>query len=504
MNDLSSLRALSASQDWGAILPELLVGVFALLLLVLEVAFPRMKKSLPSIAIGLQGLVLVFVVWQFFGRQSADAQSTFGGLIFQNVTTDLMRIFFLVSSILVSHLGIVYLRRNPLARVEFFHLLMVGAASVMLLVQSAHFVMFFVALETLTISFYILIAYGRTSTFSLEAGLKYLVMGALSSGIMLFGIVLLFGVASNPNLPGASIDPLQFDNLAAFLGASRDGVANTQNLLATIGAGLVLAGVAFKIGLVPFQIWIPDVYQGAPTPVSALLAVSSKAAGIFVLLTLVHGPFAPLDHITIPLLGVLTGLTLLFGNIAALPQRNVKRLMGLSGVAHAGILLLGVIASLEVTWVIPVIIFYLFVYAFASFGVFEVMAHVGADNDADQEIDYYSELMRKQPGLGAALAIGLGSLAGIPPLAGFVAKLLIFIAAIQAQLYVLLGLAIFGVVVSIYYYFGWMRASLMKGLFLDEECPEPRAPTMGTKVILYGVSGLTLLLGLYQGMLGLG
>lgn len=503
MNDLSSLRALTDTHAWDAILPEITLGVVALLLLALEVFVPRLKKSIPAIAIAAQIAVLLGVLWGFLSDVPVGGM-VFNGLLLQTEATELMRLFFLFCGIVVSHLGIVYLRRNPVAKVEFFHLILVVTASFMLLVQSAHFVMLFVALETLTIGFYILVAYGRHNSLSLEAGLKYLVMGALSSGMMLFGIVLLFGAGSNPELAGATHDPLQFGNLGAFLSSSRGGLVNAENLLVLVGSGLVLTGLAFKIGLVPFQIWIPDVYMGAPTPVTAFLAVASKAAGVFVLLNLVQGPFAALAPVTIPLLTILTAATILFGNLTALPQRNVKRLMGLSGVSHAGILMLGVIASIQSAWVLPVIFFYLFVYALASFGVFEVMAHVGPDDDADQDMEYYSELMQKQPGLGAALAIGLGSLAGIPPLAGFVAKLLIFYAAFQAGLYFLLGLAIFGVVLSIYYYFGWLRASLVKGLFLDTPCPEPRAPALGAKIILYGVSGLTLLLGLYQGMLQLG
>ncbi len=495
---------LTDTHSWVAILPEIILGVSALLLLVLEVGLPKLRKSIPAIAIALQGIVLAYVLWLIIGVSRAGPESYFAGMILQTGTTDLMRAFFIGSGVVVSHLGMVYLKRHPLARVEFFHLVMVVVAAMMLLVQSSHFAMLFVALETVTIGFYILVAYGRTNSLSLEAGLKYLIAGALSSGIMLFGIVLLFGVGSNPLLPGSSIDPLQFGNLATFLAASGEAGPNAHNLMALIGAGLVLSGIAFKIGLVPFQIWIPDVYQGAPTPITAFLAVASKAAGVMLLILLLSGPFAALSHLTTPLLTVLTALTLLFGNLAALPQRNVKRLMGLSGVAHAGILLLGVIASSQVPWAATAVLFYLFVYALASFGVFEVMAHVGADNDADQEMEYYSELMQKQPGLGAGLAIGLGSLAGIPPLAGFIAKLLIFYAAFQAGLYVLLGLAIFGVILSIYYYFGWMRASVMKGLFLDQECPEVRIPGSGAKVILYTVSALTVVLGLYQGMINLG
>jgi NADH-quinone oxidoreductase subunit N len=504
MNNLSNLREIAATNDWAAILPELSLGVIALLLLALEVLAPKLKGRIPAIAIGLQILVLLGVAWQYCTTDVIPTRTLFAGFITQTGTTELMRLFFLFSGIVVSHLGIVYLKRNPLAKVEFFHLVLVVTGSFMLLVQSSHFAMLFVALETLTIGFYILVAYGRHSSFSLEAGLKYLVMGALSSGIMLFGIVLLYGAGSNPNLAMASADPLQFANLAAFIGGSTGDLVHAQSLLVLVGAGLVLAGVAFKIGLVPFQIWIPDVYMGAPTPTTAFLAVASKAGGVFVLLALVTGPFAELKQLTVPLLTVMTGATILFGNIAALPQRNVKRVMGLSGVAHAGILMLGVLSAIESPAVIPVILFYLFVYALASFGVFEVMAHVGPDADADQDVDYYSELMKKQPALGAVLAIGLGSLAGIPPLAGFVAKLLIFYAAMQAELYVLLGLAIFGVVLSIYYYFAWLRAALVKGLFLDEPCPEPRAPSLGTQAVIYSVSALSVILGLFQGFLNLG
>lgn len=490
---ISHLSDLASSNDWSTIVPELALAVFALLLMALDLAVPSARRQLPKIAIGLQLVVIGLTVWLHSLGGGTDG-TIFAGMLYQGEWTFISRIFFLICGVLVSHLGMVYLARKSLAKVEFFHLVMLVTAGFMLLVQSSHFVMQFVALEALTIGFYVLVAYARNSAFSLEAGLKYLIMGGLSSGIMLFGIALLFGAGSNPELGWSSNDPLHFFKLQAFIDS------NSDNLLVLAGAGLVIAGLAFKIGLVPFQIWIPDVYQGAPTPVTAFLAVASKGAGIMVLITLLHGPFAALSGFTLPLLSVMCAATILFGNLAALPQRNVKRLMGLSGVSHAGILLLGVIASLSISWVIPVIFFYLFVYAFASFAVFEVMAHVG-ENDADQEIDYYSELMQKNPSLGAGLVIGVGSLAGIPPLAGFITKVLIFFAALKAGLYWLLGLAVLGVVLSIYYYFGWLRASVTKGLFLDEKCPDPRPPLLGSRIVLYGLSALTLILGLYQGMI---
>src|SRR5690606_23980750 len=187
------------------------------------------------------------------------------------------------------------------------------------------------------------------------------------------------------------------------------------------------------IGAVPFQIWIPDVYQGAPTPVTAFLAVSSKAAGFAVLITLV-GVFAPYAGLVATVIALMAAATIIFGNLAALTQHNVKRLLGLSGVSHAGYLLLGVLAVITVpeAKAVSAIYFYLFAYLLASFAVFGVMTHVAGADDADQELGHYADLAKKNPFLGGVLAIGLGSLAGIPPLAGFMGKLLVFMAVFTA------------------------------------------------------------------------
>jgi len=217
------------------------------------------------------------------------------------VWSQFLRLFFLTTSILVSILGTIALAKQKLPRIEFFHLVLVVTAAMMLLAQANHFVLLFVALETVTIGFYILVSYFRTSPLSLEAGLKYLIMGSLSSAILLFGIMLLYGVAGNPALAGSSGDAMNFDALRRFL------ALNPDNFLASVGIVLVLCGVAFKIGAVPFQIWIPDVYQGAPTPVTAFLAVGSKAAGFAVLLVLTQTAFAPYQGLMIPLLGLIAG-----------------------------------------------------------------------------------------------------------------------------------------------------------------------------------------------------
>src|ERR1019366_10656852 len=294
-------------------------------------------------------------------------RETFNGLLVQSDAGQVMRVFFVVSSILVSLLARASLWKHRVSKVEFVHVVLIAAAAMMLLVQSRNFLMLFVALETLTVGLYILVSYYRSSAKTLEAGLKYLIMGALSSALLLFGIVLLYGVSGSPGLAGRTGEAMQYAGLAGFL------EANPNNFLAAAGIVLVLSGVAFKIGAFPFQIWIPDVYQGAPTPVTALLAVASKAAGFGVLLILVTEVFAPYAWLVGPVLTIMAAATILFGNLAALKQNNVKRLIGLSGVSHAGFILLAVVSAAREPMAIGAVYFYLYAYLIASFAVFGVM-----------------------------------------------------------------------------------------------------------------------------------
>ncbi len=496
--ETESLQIIAASNRWSALLPEIILGCFAVLLLFVDLLVPRIRPHLSRLSIGVQlvaGVLLVLGMQSQGAREGADV--LFGGLLAQDATGDWMRLFFIAASIFVTHIGAVFLRKQALAHVEFHHLVLVVTATFMVLVQSHHFLMLFVALETLTIGFYILVAYKRDSRHSLEAGLKYLITAAFSSGMLLFGIALLYGAASNPGLPGVAASPLNFTQLGQFIGSTSEFYNNSQNLMVLFGAALVLIGICFKIGVVPFQIWVPDVYQGAPTPVTAFLAVASKAAGFYLLYLLLQGPFASLQHLTLPLLTVVAIATLLFGNLAALGQHNVKRVMGMSGVAHAGILLMGLLAAQTVDWAVLAVLFYLVTYGLASFGVFEVMAHVADKEDSGQELADYDDLLEKEPYLGGVLLVSLGSLAGIPPLAGFVAKLLVFVAAFQAGLYWMLGVALIGVVISIYYYFGWMRAAVMSSG--EPEAPVVTPPAPGARFAMGLLVAATLLLGFYQG-----
>ena len=489
------LQAAAASNQWLAIMPELVLGCAALFLLVMEIALPKdQHRFIPLGAVMALAAVLAGLVVNF--DTGWMGQSTFAGLIRHTPAGQVARLFFVVSGLLVCFIAGLVLPRSRMPRVEFYHIVLVITAAMMLLAQSDHFVMFFVALETITIGFYILVSYFRDNALTLEAGLKYLVMGALSSAIMLFGIVLLYGaVGRATGADGLVHTGFEFGAVSDFLRQ------NPHNLLGLVGAVLVLGGVAFKVGAFPFQIWIPDVYQGAPTPVTAFLAVGSKAAGFAVLLTLVTNVFDGLTHVLVPLLSVLAAATLIFGNLAALTQRNAKRLMGLSGVSHAGFLLLGVVASLTVPWAQGAVWFYLFTYMLASMAVFGVMAHLSGEDDTVNELDGYERLARDRPFLGIVLAVGVGSLAGIPPLAGFMGKLLVFMAAFQAGLYWLLAVAIVCVAVSIYYYFGWIKAAWFE-TWRPEGDPAPAFagtnPTVFSTLVLGALALATLVLGFFQ------
>lgn len=500
----AAVQHAAADNLWAAIVPELMLGCIALLLLALEILLPKRHHALiPEVAsAGLLGTLLGLCVNWHSGLLGTE---TFSGLLHHSIMPgQIMRAFFLLAALLACVLARLTLARQPMPRVEFYHILLVVTAAMMLLAQCNHFVLLFVALETVTIGLYVLVSYHRTSTASLEAGLKYLLMGALSSALLLFGLVLLYGVAGNPALPAHSPQPMHYAELARFL------AANPHNFVASLGIILVLAGLAFKIGAFPFQIWVPDVYQGAPTPVTAFLAVASKGAGFAVLLGLCGdgGAFSAYHWLVTPILTAMAAATILFGNLAALTQHNVKRLLGLSGVAHAGFLLLGVVATRNTLWATNAIYFYLFAYLLGSFAVFGVMAHLAGADDSDQELDHYAGLAKESPFLATVLAIGLGSLAGIPPLAGFLGKLFIFIAAFQSGARVLLAIAAAGVVISIYYYFGWIKAA-----FFEQWTPpagEPGAPARPARTPVGLFTGLalgalalaSLVLGFYPGPLG--
>jgi len=351
--------------------------------------------------------------------------------------------------ILAIDYGPIFLRHVPSSAPqaglgEFFTLPVFACAGLMWMVSSADFMMIFVSLELVTITFYVLVASMRQSPLSLEAGVKYLILGALSTGFIVYGITWVFGLTNQTSLY----------KLGEILPVVQEGYQGAV----LFGLGLILVALGFKVAAVPFQFWIPDVYQGAPTPVTAFLSVASKAAGFVVLLRVVQ-PFLNTPAFQPKVLAVLTVLaavTLVLGNLAALPQTNLKRLLAYSSIAHAGYLLVGVV-SIHSPIRQDAIAFYLAGYLLMTFLAFFVLVNVGKVTGGD-DISHFNGLGRRSPFLAGALLISMLSLAGLPFTIGFMGKFFIFEAAMQSQQYVLVVLGAITVACGFYYYLKVVKA----------------------------------------------
>ena len=353
---------------------------------------------------------------------------------------------------------------------EFYALLLVSAGSMVVLAQANDLITVFVALETTSISQFVLAGIGRDERSS-EAGLKYLLTGAVAAAVLLYGFAFLFGLAGTTSLSG----------IAEYVSSGDEGT----RLALIMAFVLVAAGLGFKLAITPFQAWVPDVYQGAPTPVTAFLAVASKAAGFAIALRIFYvglggaGTFISNDWAA--LFAVLAGASMTFGNAAAILQTDVKRLLGYSSIAQAGNIAVGLAAVAAGSTIGPSgVLFFLGAYAATNLGAFIAVIAVGERIGSD-DIRDYAGLLRRSPWLASVLVLCLLSLTGIPPTAGFLAKVYIFNGAIQAQqqwLVWLVAVAVLNTAVSAYYYLRWART-----IVLDEPTDESpvtaTAPVMG-------------------------
>ncbi len=366
---------------------------------------------------------------------------------------------------------------------EFFCLPVFICAGLMWMASMTDLIGIFVSLETVTITFYVLVAYLRQNVGSLEAGVKYLILGALSTGFLVYGIAWLFGLTGQTQL--AAIGNV----LAAWEG-------NTTPLL--FAAALLMVGLGFKVGAVPFQLWIPDVYQGAPTPVTALLSIGSKSAGFIVLLRVLEPLLAaasPIRSQVLLLLGFMAGATLVIGNLAALPQGNFKRLLAYSSISHAGFILLALASGNATGDLSPATVAALYLGTYlpmtliAFFGLVLVRRAGGGE-----EISAFDGLGQRAPGLAFALLLAAASLAGVPLTAGFIGKFLAILLAAQAHQWALLVFAVLGAAAGFYYYFKLIRAMYWNA-------PAPDAPAIPlaplTRAALIVLSASLIIIGLY-------
>ena len=485
------------ASDWKSILPEIAVAGLSLFCLLQAMTLPKaLRYLIPTTA--RIGLMLVVIMSLCDAPWSLEPNvETFSGLLCQDLPIKGVRAVFLLSALLTSFLAERFLRERDAAVADYHHVLLVVTAAFMLLAQSNHFVTFFLALETAAVGLYVLVGYLRRSAASLEAGVKYLVAGGLSSALLLMGIVLVYGALGSAGVA----DSLNFTQIGKALTAQ--SIAHTISPLTLTGIALILGGVAFKLGAFPFHAWIPDVYQGAPTPTTAFLGTASKAAGAFTLVLLATGPFAPIAVKLAPLFAVGAVLTLLVGNLGALATTDVKRTLALSGVSHAGFILAAVTAALVVPGATgfdynaeQIVVIYLLAYVIGTFLTAITLISLPAAEDHRRPQLALRGLLRRSPILASALGFGISSLAGIPPSIGFVAKLLVLALLVKAKLWWVLGAALIGVAISIHYYFSILREAVVRPTDADEELAPLDIP-FGTRFLIGALTATSIIGGLF-------
>jgi NADH-quinone oxidoreductase subunit N len=464
-------------QDLSLFAPELVLTGLGLFVLVLGLVFPRMYRE-TLVTIVLIGLAAGFIITVHDWGQPAKA--FYNMLSVDNFSVG-FNCLFIISAALAILLSLNSLEGQYLLYSEYFSLVIFATVGMMLMASSSHLLTLFLGLETLSVSLYVLAGFRRTEAKALEASFKYFLLGAFASGFLLYGIALIYGSIGSANLTTL------FERLTR---PDAETVVN-QPLLVT-GLALMLIGFGFKIALVPFHSWAPDVYEGAPSPVAAFMATGSKAAGFAALLRVLLASGMMNDATWQQIFWILAVATMTVGNIIALRQENIKRLLAYSSIAHAGYILVGAVANNETGH--AGILFYLLSYTFMNIGAFGVVSLLAKTDQEYLAINEYRGLAYRRPFAAMAMAVFMFSLAGIPPAAGFLAKFYVFSGAVQAGY---IGLVILGVVnslISLYYYLGVVVVMFMQEPE-GERVPITPLPAVGLAltVAIFG----TLYLGLF-------
>ena len=456
---------------------ELMLVIFALGALVIESVRPFRNVHQLGCLLGVG--VLVLLAYSFAIPPSSEPY--FSGTYRLDAFALFFKRLILFATALVLITAAEFSPRLEHSCTEHYVLILLASVGMLILGSAADFILLFVALELITLSFFILTSHHRTRLSSLEAGTKYLIMGGISTGLLVYGISYIFGTTGSTRFADVA-DAIRLQS----------GVSTTLAL----GILFVLLGLGFKLATVPGHMWAPDVYQGAPLTATAFLATGSKAAGFALLLRLLFEGLLPARSIWAEMSIAVAGLTLLYGNLGGLVQRDVKRLLGYSSIAHAGYVLMGVVAMNMLG--LGAILFYLAQYVISSMAGFLSMAAV-ARHGGGSDIDAFKGLHKREPLLAAGLGLSMLSLAGVPPLSGFFGKFLLFTAVLlngtaNPALIALAIVAAVGVVISMYFYFGIFRAVYVEQP-ADTSRIEVGKPTRAA--ILFCIAAM-LILGIYQ------
>ena len=431
------------SADLAGITPEIILTITALLVLTLDMT--RITRPGLNLLVAIIGLMTAgYVIAQSGGGE----RSLFGGMLLLNKFTLFLDILYLSVGLATLVFSQGYLeKRGGETQGEYPALILFAVIGMMLMTRANDLVMVFLGLELLSLSLYVLVGFLRHSLLSNEAGLKYLLLGAFSTGFFLFGATLIYGTTGSTN----------FNNIASAISLG----AILSNGYLSLGIGLLLIGFAFKVALVPFHMWSPDVYQGAPTTVTAFLCTAPKAAGFGALLKVLIIAFPEVYSQWQNIFWILAALTMSVGNISALMQSNVKRMLAFSSISHAGYLVLGVLV-LD-SFGLSAVLFYLVIYSVMNLGSFAIIAAVEKE-ESGLGFEDYRGLATRHPWLAAAMTLFMISMAGFPPTAGFIAKYGLFSAAVANGYIWLVVIAVINTLVSVYYYI-----RLIVNMYMEEE-----------------------------------
>ncbi len=423
--------------------PELVLALAGLAMLLADLIVPPERRR--GLGYAAAALVAVLFLYTASSRPAAgEGALAFGGMFVLDGLALYFKSLFLLAGVVVLVLAAETIDRFSGALTEYFALTLFALSGMLLAASANDFAVLYVALELVTVSFYVLTSFQQTRLASLEAGVKYLILGALSSAILVYGIALCFGSAGTTSFAG--------------MAAKSEVLAGSR--LFQAGMLMVFAGLAFKVAVFPFQIWAPDVYEGSPTATTAFLAVGSKAVGVVLLVRLLGEVVTDLALRWESLLMVVAGVSILYGSLCAIPQRSLKRLLGYSSIANGGFVVIGLSAVSKAGS--AAVLFYLAGYLFTVLAAFLVISVISERLGSD-DIAGLAGLHRRSPFLAAALSLAMISLAGVPPLAGFFGKFLVLKAVVEqggssSASFWIVGVAIAGVVISFWYYFGVVRA----------------------------------------------
>ena len=460
-----------------AILPELMLLVLIGLVLAFDAFWIKEKRqNLGWLTFG--GVSVIIILSLLFGTPAGAGQTVFGTMVRYDGFTFSFKLLFLFGAAITALFA---LNSEGLGkRGEFYILMLVSTMGMCLMASADDLIMLYLAIETTSIPLYILAGFLRLDEKSTESGFKYLLFGALTSTIMLYGFSFIFGTTGSTSFEvlGANIqNAITGQEIPIYL---------TGSLL------LVLVGFGFKTSVVPFHFWAPDVYEGSPTPVAGFLSTASKAAGFAVLVRFLILVFPSLSGLWTGILAALAVVTMFLGNLLALAQKNIKRLLAYSSIAHAGYILIGIVAlnTLGVSGVL----FYLGAYLLtnlAAFGAVVIFSSiVGSD-----EISSYAGLSRRSPGLALAMMVAFLSLAGMPPLAGFVAKIFVFAAAVQADWIWLAAIGVLNSIIGLYYYLTVLKVIYLYPLSNPDDQNKPLVIPRSFTIALVILTGGIILLG---------